>query len=88
MLLPQAVAIGAAAAGATAATTARVGDDGEVCDGGGGGGGDDGVSDLAGHAGPGRDRKPTWCPLCQCPSSNSLDNNNSTASCCFYISLG
>ena len=61
MLLPQAVAIGAAAIGATAATTARVGDDGEVCggDGGGGdgGGGDDGVSDLAGHAGPGRDRK-------------------------------
>ena len=51
MLLPQAVAIGAAAVGATNAAAARVGDDGEVRR------GDDGVSDLAGHAGPGRDRK-------------------------------
>ena len=51
MLLLQAVAIGTAAVGGTNAAAARVGDDGEARR------GDDGVSDLAGHAGPGRDRK-------------------------------
>ena len=51
LLLVDDVAIGAAAA---AATAARGGDDGEaVVDVRGG----DGVSDLAGHAGPGRDRE-------------------------------
>ena len=49
MLLLQAVAIGTAAVGGTNAAAARV--DGEARR------GDDGVSDLAGHAGPGRDRK-------------------------------
>ena len=78
LLLVDDVAIGAAAA--AAATAARGGDDGEVVR------GDDGVSDLAGHAGPGRDRKRG--AHCAPVRSNSLDNNNSTASCCFYISLG
>ena len=53
-MLLQAVAIGAAAVGAINATAAHVGDDGEVVV---DVRGDDGVSDLAGHAGPGRDRK-------------------------------
>ena len=54
LLLVDDVAIGAAAVAVVAATAARGGDDGEVVV---DVRGDDGVSDLAGHAGPGRDRE-------------------------------